>query len=329
MNDLQTLGDVHLERRFRTGVPLHRIGDREKMVWSQFEEEVINPTGRLHVQMGDLFNEFSVSEATVLRAAETYRVASKKNPMVRYVVIRGNHDASRDSDKKSSFDVFAELMVGYENVSVLTEPRLIYNNGRVYGFMPWHPFKSSTELATELTEKVRSTNTVKLEAIFCHCDVKSYGGTDDNLVPINVLKRRTSTIYTGHIHLPHEFEQDGVKVVVVGSMQPYAHGEDPDNRLYKTISYNALIQLTTTEIFKDVNVRIIIEKNDDVWPEFDCLSCISKKMETKLDEEDDSETVQLESFDMQALFKQSLAEHKVGTMVSEKILARFQEKKNG
>jgi DNA repair exonuclease SbcCD nuclease subunit len=325
---LQTLGDVHLERRFRTGVPLHRIGHREVMVWEQFYDEVMNPTGLLHVQMGDLFNEFSVSEATVLRAAAIYQEASIKNHGVRYVVIRGNHDAARDADKKSSFDVFKGLMKGYDNVEVMVEPTIRLIRGKAYGFMPWHPFKSSTELATELLDIIRTTHSTKFEAVFCHCDVKSYGGTDDNLIPLNVLKHRTNLVYTGHIHYPHEFEQDGVKVVVVGSMQPYAHGEDPVGDWYKTIGYDTLMHMTCTKVLKDVNVRVLISKNDDVFPEFDCLSCTTKKWEEAVDEEE-SEQVELESFDMTALFKQSLAEHSVGTMVSEKILSKFSEKKHG
>ncbi len=326
MNDIQTLGDVHLERRFRTGVPLHRIGHREAMVWEEFEQNVIKNKARLHVQVGDIFNEFSVSEATVLRAAHTYSTAACSNPDKTFVILRGNHDAARDADKKSSFDVLKQLLDHLPNVFVLTETTLLLIEGKIYGFMPWHPFKSSTELATELLDRMRPGE--KMEAVFCHCDVKSYGGSDDNLIPINVLKHRTSLVYTGHIHLPHEFEQDGVKVVVVGSMQPYAHGEDAENKWYQTISIEAFNQLITTDIFKNVNVRILINKNDDTWPEFDCLSVITKKIDTRLDEEDDSEQVVMENFDMQALFKQSLAEHNVGTMVSEKILAKFAEKKH-
>lgn len=327
MNDVQTLGDVHLERHFRTGVPLHRIGDREKMVWEQFENEVMNPTGLLHVQMGDLFNEFSVSEATVLRAAEIYYTAAVENPDVRYVILRGNHDAARDSDKKSSFDVLAALLEPYSNILILTVPYLSIVDGKYYGFLPWHPFKSSTELATELINKMRPGE--EMAAVFCHCDIKSFGGTDDNLIPINVLKHRTKLVYTGHIHYPQEFEQDGVKVVVTGSMQPYAHGEDPSNRWYTTVSYKALIEMTTLEMFKNVNVRVLIDNSDQVVPEFDCLSMITKRIDGRLEaDEDDSEQVVLESFDMTQLFKQSLAEHNVGGVVAEKILNKFSEKKH-
>ena len=42
--------------------------------------------------------------------------------------------------------------------------------------------------------------------------------------------------YTGHTHLPQKFTRAGVEVIVTGSMQPMAHGEDPDERFYMTRS---------------------------------------------------------------------------------------------
>ncbi|MES0183296.1 hypothetical protein NKK48_01105 [Mesorhizobium sp. C386A] len=47
--------------------------------------------------------------------------------------------------------------------------------------------------------------------------------------------------YTGHIHLPDEFERDDVKVIQVGSMQPYAQGED-NGEMYVSLTLTELEQ---------------------------------------------------------------------------------------
>lgn len=315
--ELATLGDVHLGKKFRTGVPFDRIGEREELVWKQFEVELMSCTAKVHVQMGDLFNEFAVPEAVVLRAANLYRVAAVMNSGTTYVIIRGNHDAARDADKKSSFDVFKELLKGVKNVHVLTEVDRFLN----YGFLPWHPFKSSTELAMDL-KSLPGMAGAELDAVFCHCDIQSFGGDDVNLIPINVLKHFTKKVYTGHIHLPQTFEQEGVTVVVTGSMQPYAHGEDAHSFWYKTLPFEEVATLDPK--IRNMNYRVLI-KDGDVVPQLDCLSLITKRV---AEDEEERETVELDSFDMTALFRQALEENKVGKIVMDKILTQFLEKKN-
>jgi DNA repair exonuclease SbcCD nuclease subunit len=324
-DQLRTLGDVHLGKHFSTGVPMHRRGEREEMVWEQFENELMVPHTKVMVQPGDLFNEFAVPEAVVLRAAGIVKRAAWKNPDTLYIFYRGNHDASRDKDKNSSFDVFQELLMLVPNVLVLTEVVLYPHDGKLYGFMPWHPFKSSTELAMQLLDMMKEGE--QLDAAFCHCEIKSYGGTDDNLIPIPVLKHRTKLVYTGHIHQPQTFEQDGVEVVVTGSMQPYAHGEDLEDKWYKTVTFaDMLLNPAAPECFKNVNLRVLVA-DGEVPPEIDCLSLTTKKV-TQV-EEGEVEEVQLESFDMNALFRMTLIEHAVGQVVSDKILNKFAERQHG
>lgn len=321
-NELDLLGDVHLGKHFRTGVPLHRMGHREEMIWSEFKDRVMNPKGKIFVQVGDLFNEFAVAEAIVLRAFEIVANAAANNPEVMYIFYRGNHDASRDADKKSSFDIFQALCTALDldNLFVLSDP-LLYDD---YAFLPWHPFKSSTELAHELLEMRRQEESpTKLKAVFGHWEIQSFGGTDDNLVPTNLLKYCTDTIITGHIHQKQEVEIDGMKVIVTGSMQPYSHAEDLEGKLYVTLSADVLA-LSDYAQFKDKNVRVLM-RDDQALVEFDCLSLITKRVETAEEEHDE---VVMEEFDLMGLFRQSLQEKGVGSSVSEKILNKFQEKRH-
>ena len=62
-NGLQTIGDAHLGRVFKTNVALHRRGEYEKKQMDTFKELLFaecpdeNPTGYLKVQVGDLFDK--------------------------------------------------------------------------------------------------------------------------------------------------------------------------------------------------------------------------------------------------------------------------------
>src|SRR5687768_12185768 len=106
------------------------------MVWKSFEESLSSCKTTYHVQVGDLFDQMHVPETVILRAANQYKYWARVKPSTKFVIIRGNHDASRDSSRKSSFDVFAELLAGVPNIKVMSETVEILGS---YGFMPWHP----------------------------------------------------------------------------------------------------------------------------------------------------------------------------------------------
>lgn len=328
-DNITKLGDVHLGRKFVTGVPLHRRGDREAMVWKQFTESLWNCKTLFHVQTGDLFDQFAVPEALLLATALVYKDAALFNPDTTYVIYRGNHDASRDTDKASSFDVLAELLSGIENIYVLRDPTTISHAQGHLGFIPWHPFKSSEELAQELISQAMCL--ISFEAIFGHFEVDSFGGHDFNLIPTKTLAAVTKTIYTGHIHLPTEFERDGVRVVVVGSMQPYAHGEDPRTDWYETVSFTDLqedLEDGTTR-FQDINLRVIVRPGE-VVPEVDCLSLITKPFVEKVEEDDEPDNLEVNfaDFNMHSLFTGCLAEAQVRPVIAERIMNKYEELKN-
>lgn len=322
--ELTVLGDVHLGKKFRTNVPLHRLGEREEMVWKQFEAELMAVSTMLMVQMGDLFESFSVEEATVLRAAEIIRRAADANPKTQFVFLRGNHDASRDASKKSSFDVLAELFTRGYNVRILRDPEVRYG----YMFLPWHPFKTSNALMQEAYENYLGVEDLPVKGVFCHCDVDSFGGSEFNLVPTGLARTlEINTIYTGHVHLPRVFEREGVEVNVVGSMSPYAHGEDPDHVLYQTLSAPEVLE-SDPERFKNVNLRVTYQDQPPVLPEIDCLALSFKKFQSKEVEDEANIEVKFEDFDISKMFQESLKKFEVGDEVASLILTKFNERRN-
>lgn len=57
--EINLTGDPHLARAFRTGVPLHRLGDREEMVWQDFQQQ-LETSAEVTIILGDLFDKFVV-----------------------------------------------------------------------------------------------------------------------------------------------------------------------------------------------------------------------------------------------------------------------------
>lgn len=258
--NFQVLGDTHLGRTFRTGVPLHRIGDREAMVWKQFETNLMEAPPGMHIHMGDLFDKFVVPPEVVLRAAEIYDKAALANPATTYVVLMGNHDPSKDRTKRSSFDIFEALA---QNVIVVRTPLIIEN----LGFLPYSVFGTAEESLKEILEQGTP------EIVFGHWDVVDFGGA--NVIPTQSLSAAgIMTAYTGHDHRPREEKRHGVTINVVGSMQPYTHAEDDTCQWYVTLP----LAETVGRDFSQMNLRVLLAEDEVLPMDINCLSILAKRV---------------------------------------------------
>ena len=258
------IGDPHLGRVFKTGVPTHRLGDRERLVEEQFYVEISDRISVPVIIMGDLFDKYSVPESLVLWTADKLNEAARWKEIY---VLRGNHDLSRDEEKRGSFDVLERLCPKVVFVKGVWEIQLENGYLALFGY---DAFKSATELANQLTVNCNYL------AAFGHYDLTSHG-SDFNLVPTEVFAAlKIPTVYTGHIHRAQTIERHGVTVHAVGSMQPYAHGEQAEgDLLYQTLTLDEF-NARNPEDFLDVNLRILL-KGDEVFDtQLDCLSLVFK-----------------------------------------------------
>lgn len=322
------IGDVHLGRVFRTGVPLNRIGDREQMVWEQFEDE-LSIEADVTIIMGDLFDKFVVPPEVVL---EAYRLLRDKDASGgRIIILHGNHDASRDTQKASSFDLLKLLFGQVEDTNVRIVTLFDYDviEGVVLLFCGWSPFISAAETVT--TAGVNQFYG-KPSYAFGHWDVTQHGQDDHNLIPLKELADLgVKRVFTGHIHKPDSFTRNGIEVTVVGSMQPYAHGEEPEgSALYMTLTPDdADICLeSNSEAFCSTNVRILLADGEEYTREFNCLSKIFKRV-PKVDAET-GEPVQAgyDTFDLKTMITTTLSEFGVSETLAARINSKLLEKMN-
>lgn len=287
------IGDPHIGRKFKTGVPVHRLGERETSVKNQLYAEVASTDNTPVIVMGDLFDTYSIPDELTLWVSETLNEATQWKEVY---VLRGNHCVSRDAEKRGSFDVLERLCPKVVFVKDFWEIVLPNHVGRLLLF-GYNAFKSAAELVDVLP---RNLNYL---AAFGHWDLTSHG-SDFNLVPTEVFAElKIPVAYTGHIHKRQTIERHGVTVHAVGSMQPYAHGEQAEgDPRYQTLTLDEF-NARNPEDFLDVNLRILL-KGDEVFDtQLDCLSLVFKHI---ADDETEPLDVAYDSFDSDNILTECL-----------------------
>jgi DNA repair exonuclease SbcCD nuclease subunit len=314
---IRTIGDPHLGKRFINGVPLHRRGEREALVRAQFQEELCVPCD-FNVCVGDLFDRMVVDIATVLFASSEYRLAAEERPNTLFIVLRGNHDASRDADKRSSFDLFRELVRGVPNIVVVDEEAVAIDD---LLFFPWHPFKT----AAEIVEQLPGRKYVRTPICFGHWDIKDFDGQNTNLVPVEQLKKlQPAQVITGHYHKAGVYDVDGLQVEVTGSLQPYAHGEETDESLYVTRKLEELGD--DLSIYKDKCLRVLLKPGQSL-PDvgIDCLQLTVKRVAEDGTIEPEDVSVELDPFDLRALFDEAMSGEQLPAEFTAEVWNKFKE----
>jgi DNA repair exonuclease SbcCD nuclease subunit len=295
------LGDPHLGRTFLNGVPLNRRGAREKMVWQDFLDALHHPAGLdYHICLGDLFDKWIVPFDLILDVADQYRKAAGAAPGCHFFVLKGNHDWTRDLTRRSAFDVFAALVADVPNITIVKD--MLHLAGTPLVLYPWHPLWDASEKLAVSNGKI----------LFGHFDTE-FG--DHNMVPTKLNFER---IYTGHVHKPDRFTRDGTEVVIVGSLQPYAHGEEINDDLYITLRAD---QLAGAGDLHNKCVRILGRYEEEI----DCLQLTFKQEKSADDNQLD--TVTLGDFDMDKLFVAAFAEAGVSADRTADVLGQYHAKR--
>lgn len=304
-DDVTVMGDPHLGRKFKTGVPLHRVGDREAAQWEQFANELWSCETKYHINMGDLFDKFVVAPEIVLEAVRIYKQAAHYNPDTIYVVIEGNHDRAKDSTKKSSFDLFANLVVDVPNIAVVQEAGMLI--GSKMAALPYHPFRTAEEILDETPGN--------LDVVFGHWDIQDWGG--DNVIPTKLMAQRGIKLaVSGHDHLAREEKRDGVNIIVTGSMQPFTHAEDADGDLYVTVT---LAELEGMDVLNK-NVRVLLKEGESLPTDLDCLSLTAKRI-TNEDDKIEVDTSDFDSLDLGQMLARALD----GLTIKDQLMGEFSE----
>ena len=104
---------------------------------------------------------------------------------------------------------------------------------------------------------------------------------------------------------------------MTGSMQPMAHGEDPEERLYVTRSLPEVE--ADPDAFKEKCLRVDLKPGEVLDLEIDCLQLTVRR----LNEEFVDETVVLGDFDLMALFETAFETEGVPEPFREKVIEQY------
>jgi DNA repair exonuclease SbcCD nuclease subunit len=321
------IGDVHAGRTFKTGVPLERIGNREVSIFDSLAQALKPSLGkdiRHHfVIMGDLFDKFAVSNETLQVVYNILYSASYHAESI--TILRGNHDCTRDKVLVSSFQILKALCSRAPNITFVDGDTPLIStiddiNHCLFGY---HPFVSAKAMAEALPPLSG------ISIAYGHWDITAHGEDTHNLIPIETLKEKGITsVYIGHIHKYQRLQMSGINVTVVGSMQPYAHGEEAaDDHLYRTFYADEAKGMLEENpaVFHMTNLRVLLQA-DDVWDvdRVDCLSLVFKRIEGDRAVEDI--TVGYDDFSSETIFNKNLTEVSEG--LRQHITARIEHYRN-
>ena len=307
---VRPIGDPHLGKTFKNGVPLERRGEREDGQRKEFMRQLMDTTApdgtnvRAVIMMGDLFDGFNVSNDVVLQTFKQVAAAANRGLIkeVEYILLMGNHDVSRNLNLTSSFDLL-QAMAFPPNVHIvkeITSYQLAKDEDPIL-LCPYDAFKSTVDLFSEENFPEGS----KFGALFGPWDTQSCGGSDHNLLPYYMCAT-TDLIVTGHEHNPKEFMRDQTKIIVTGSLLPYSFAEDAEGKIYVTKTLSEFE--ADPQAYSDKCLRLVLKKGEEV-PEN--ISALQLQVKYVNEEKEEEIAVVMEDFSMKTLFNQCMAENNV------------------
>ena len=308
---IQTIGDPHLGRHWRNNQK-HRLGDREENVKETFVK-LLNEPSDVTVIMGDLLDKVVITNEWFSFILATLKKACNNTPNKQYVILNGNHDEVKDKSRISSFSLIEDYFKNLNTILNLTFVSSCNVNFFINSvntslvFTNYNPFKSSKNSFDDI--KMDSNSVLKIA--FGHYDIDHYDFIDnskfiDHSIP-DFIKNNYDLVVNGHFHKPTTII-DPIPIVVTGSMQPYAFGEEipEDDKYYVTLNIDEIKNILDkdSEAFINSNVRIMYNKGDDLLSPFNCYS-ITYKLIQQLPSEKE-QVVITESISFSDMFLTSL-----------------------
>lgn len=180
---------------------------------------------------------------------------------------------------------------------------------RVGLLLPWNPLHNAQDL---IKNAVDDQLIGEAKTAWGHWDLDT--GDSPNLIPIDALKELgVQRVYNGHVHLPRLETRNGIEIINVGSLQPYAHGEGSE--FYLTLN----LEEARTQDLKDKCVRIWLQPGEVLDFEIDCLQLKVETVETEVDLSVDYD----DTFDLKTLAQRAGEEAGVPADLWEKIMGRI------
>lgn len=316
------IGDPHMGKKFNN-VPLERKGEREEMQLDKFIEELNKPAD-ITIMVGDLFDVHSVSNNCLNDVYQAIQAAAATNDNREFILMYGNHDISRDNSTVHSFDILRSLLTIESNVYCYQDVHLFNSKTGVNILVcPYQPFKTAKEAIAPFTK-------YDSDVVVGHWDCISFGD-DHNVVPIDEIAEIDYTyIVTGHEHTGGDFEckdYSGKTHIVkrTGSMQPYSHGEDPNEELYVTRTVTQVEEelAVNPDAYNDKCLRILLTEGEEAPKLF--IPCLQYSVKRVKKEEVSMDINLDETFSFKNIFIETFDNHEVSEETTKNYWNKYQQ----
>lgn len=305
---IKYIGDTHIGKRFKTGVPLNRLGEREALILKLFEEQ-LNQEADMIIHLGDLFDSPVVSYDDLMTTHDLIRSAAKRNHKCSYVFLAGNHDISRVEGKVAAFQILSKLFSNQDNVEfVYDEPFWVDYTETVMAF----PYQNY--------DKIRQAIIRMSYPTYICC------GHFDEPFPEDIFNK-FKEVHTGHIHTAKQVGN----ITVHGSIIPMSFAEDPHGDLYRTVTlkeFEDTVNDPLNEEWQNICFRVILEEGESLPENVSCRQLISIKKEVLDAPEYLTEDIDEASLDMEKLFHEALDETGLFSKIYENYLRLKLEQKD-
>lgn len=308
-NHFKLIGDPHVTRKFELGVPLARRGEREKLLMDELYTQLNTGDERLVIMVGDLFEKPICSLQDLYEVINMVLKASRSQPHRKFVMMAGNHDISPQKHVKGAFDLLLLFKGLVKNLFIAERPMIIED----VAVFPWEWDRT----AREQIEDVRGR---KFKYAVGHWDLVAYDENHmDHICPApELIEMGAEEIHSGHWHVAGIYKVHGVPVNCTGSMQPMTHAEDPDKKMYVTLTLEEYEE-TDPDSLKNKYVRVLAPSADEVTVLPDCLG-FKVQLVSRVESIDDHEPqVSMEGFKVSDVVTKQLTKHEVPDSVASEI----------
>lgn len=205
---IKLIGDIHLGKKFPYTT------QRSAEYFEDWRTKILEThTSSIGIQLGDLFDSFSVSDHTLIQGYRWMQGAQ--------AVLSGNHDVSNNTDKTSAIKLLKDNL----DVKVIwQEPEQLRIGNTVFHLVPH-------QLTQELFEQCLDNLKTELgwvNVLLLHCNYGDRLGTATE----NYLRRDNAKEVCKKFHLVvsgHEHNFSGHKnLIMLGSIMPFSFGEMTD-----------------------------------------------------------------------------------------------------
>lgn len=306
------IGDPHITRKFEFGVPLARRGEREALLFSDFESRLHEGDEPNVIMVGDLFEKPICSLVDLYRICQIILTAAETQPDRDFYHMAGNHDRSAQKNDYGAFDMLALLHKKLPNLTIITKP--FVEDG--IAFFPWEWGRTALEQLDDVRDE-------EFDVAVGHWDLVAFDENHtEHLCPAKELAAMgAKEIYSGHWHIAGDYMVDGIKVVCTGSMQPMTHAEDPEGKMYVTMTAEEF-EKADHESFKNKYIRVLAEEGVEVDTLTDCLGFKVQRLTPK-DTEEDRYDVEVGEFKVSDIITRNLNKHEVPAEVATFIKERI------